>query len=267
MSARTDSVVKSVAALICVVLITPIAIVAVLSFSGDRFLSFPPSSLSLQWYAKFFNDQGWRSAILASLSVAGLTCAISTLVGFLGAYGFVRGRVPLRQAVLSFVLMPLIVPHIITAIALYFVSAPLGLVGSRIWIAIGHSVVAVPIVVLILMSALQNVEGNLERAALSLGASRATVMTRIVLPLILPGLLSSALFSFLASFDELIIALFLAGVSSETLPVRIWNSLRLEVEPTIAAVSAFLIAVTVAILLIDVLLRRGLARRQAASRS
>lgn len=132
--------------------------------------------------------------------------------------------------------------------------------------AVGHSIVAIPIVVLILMSALQNVEPNLERAALSLGASRATVIRRIVFPLILPGLLSSALFSFLASFDELVIALFLSGVASETLPVRIWNSLRMDVEPTIAAVSAFLIAVTAAILLIDATLRKIFGRVAPAER-
>jgi putative spermidine/putrescine transport system permease protein len=256
---RTDTVIRGIAAVISTFLITPIIIVVILSFSGDRFLTFPPTSLSLQWYAKFFGDPGWRNALYASLSVGLMTCLISTVIGFLGAYAFVRGRVPIRQVTLSFVLMPLIVPHIITAVALYFVSAPLGLVGSRMWMAIGHSVVAVPIVVLIIMSALQNVEANLERAALSLGASRAVVMRRIVLPLIAPGLMSAALFSFLASFDELIIALFLAGVASETLPVRIWNSLRLEVEPTIAAVSAFLIAVTVAVLLIDALVRKALS--------
>ena len=117
-------------------------------------------------------------------------------------------------------------------------------------------VFALPIVLLILLSALQNVDINLERAALSLGSSRFGVFTKVVVPLALPGIISAALFAFLASFDELVISLFLAGVKSETLPVRIWNSLHLQVEPVIAAVSAFLIGVTGFILLLDTLLRQ-----------
>jgi putative spermidine/putrescine transport system permease protein len=115
--------------------------------------------------------------------------------------------------------------------------------------------VTLPIVVLILLSSLQGVDINLERAGLSLGGSRVYVFRRVVIPLAFPGIMSSALFAFLASFDELIISLFLAGVRAQTLPVRIWNSLHLELEPVIAAVSAFLIAVTGVVLLFDMLLR------------
>ena len=123
------------------------------------------------------------------------------------------------------------------------------------WIGLCHATIALPIVLLILLSSLQGVDVNLERAALSLGSSRFRVFTKVVVPLALPGIVSAALFAFLASFDELIISLFLAGVRSETLPVRIWNSLHLQVEPVIAAVSAFLIAVTGVILLLDAALR------------
>ena len=119
-----------------------------------------------------------------------------------------------------------------------------------------------PIVLLILLAALHAVDPNLERAALGLGGSRLRVFCRIVLPLTLPGILSAALFAFLASFDELLISLFLAGVRAQTLPVRIWNSLNLQVEPTIAAVSAFLIGVTVLILAADGILRHRRGRRR-----
>jgi putative spermidine/putrescine transport system permease protein len=164
----------------------------------------------------------------------------------------VRGK----KLLLSFMLLPLIVPHVITAIAMYFMSGPFRLVGNVFWIGICHACIALPIVLLILLSALQNVDINLERAALSLGSSRFGVFAKVVVPLALPGIISAALFAFLASFDELVISLFLAGVKSETLPVRIWNSLHLQVEPVIAAVSAFLIGVTGFILLLDTLLRQ-----------
>ncbi|MCB2055396.1 MAG: ABC transporter permease [Geminicoccaceae bacterium] len=259
-----DRWIRFVVALISVILIAPVLVVLILSFSGDPYLRFPPNSVSLRWYETFLGNPEWRRSLIASLSIGLMTSLISTVIGFLAAYALVRGRMAGKRIMLSFVLLPLIVPHVITAIALYFVSAPLGLVGSRFWIAVSHSVVAAPIVVLILMSTLQGVDPNLERAAFGLGASRVIVFRRIVLPLIVPGILSAALFSFLASFDELIIALFLSGVSSETLPVRIWNSLRMDVEPTIAAVSAFLIGVTVFVLLIDAAARRMLSVGRAA---
>lgn len=251
---------RLVVGVLCVVLIAPIVIVVVLSFSGDSYLRFPPHSLSLQWYARFFGSAGWRQSVEASLVIGVVACVLSSFVGFLGAYAFVRGRIRWRKILLSVVLMPMIVPPIITSIALYYVSAPLGLVGNRLWIGVCHSVIALPIVVLLLISSLQAVDPDLERAATGLGASPVTVFRRIVIPLALPGVLSAALFAFLASFDELIIALFLSGVTSETLPVHIWNSLRLQVEPTIAAVSSFFIGLTIVVLLVDWATRRAMAQ-------
>ena len=145
---------------------------------------------------------------------------------------------------------------------MYYLAGKLGLIGSYLWLGLCHAVIAMPIVLLILLSALHAVDPNLERAALGLGASRPRVFCRVVLPLVLPGLLSAALFAFLASFDELLISLFLAGVHTQTLPVRIWNSLNLQVEPTIAAVSAFLIGVTTLILIAEAALRNQQERRR-----
>jgi len=252
---------NAVVALLCAMLVAPIVIVVILSFSGEGYLRFPPRSASLQWFARFFGDIRWQRSLLTSAGIAFATCVIATSLGFLAAYAFVRGRLPRKKLLLSLALLPLIVPSVITAIALYFLSAQLDLVGNVLWIAVCHSVVALPIVLIILISALQTVDLNLERAALGLGAGPAMMFRRIVLPLAAPGILSAALFSFLASFDELVIALFLAGVKAQTLPVRIWNSLQLEVEPTIAAVSSFLIGVTLLVLLVDWSVRR--ARRGA----
>ncbi len=145
-------------------------------------------------------------------------------------------------------------------------AGPLGLVGNVLWVGVCHATIALPIVLLILLASLQGVDINLERAAYGLGASRWRVFTRVVIPLAFPGILSAALFAFLASFDELVISLFLTGVRSETLPVRIWNSLHLQVEPVIAAVSAFLIGVTGAVLLVDAAVRRARSARSSPTR-
>jgi ABC-type spermidine/putrescine transport system permease subunit II len=249
-------------AAMCVWLLTPIVIVIILAFSGDGYLHFPPSSLSLQWFARFFGNLQWQRALLSSLIIGAIACVVSTTMGFFAAYAFLRAEFRGKKLLLSLMLMPIIVPSIITAIAMYYLAGKLGLIGNFLWLGLCHAVIAMPIVLLILLSALHAVDPNLERAALGLGSSRTRVFLRIVLPIVLPGVLSAALFAFLASFDELLISLFLAGVHAQTLPVRIWNSLNLQVEPTIAAVSAFLIAVTSVILVIDGLLRyrRGLRR-------
>ncbi|MBL8289364.1 MAG: ABC transporter permease [Rubrivivax sp.] len=263
MAARTDHQPLLVRALPVYVtaagllLMAPIVIVIVLAFGDQGVVKFPPEAYGLRWFKAFFGDSRWQKALMSSLLVATLSCAMATALGFMAAYAMVRGRFGMKKLILSFVLMPMIVPHVITAIAMYFVSAPLNMVGNPVWIALCHSVLSLPIVLLILLSALQGVDANLERAALSLGSSRLRVFTRVVIPLAWPGIVSAALFAFLASFDELVISLFLAGVRAETLPVRIWNSLHLQVEPIIAAVSAFLIGVTALTLLLDAGIRRS----------
>ncbi len=246
---------------LCAGMLAPIVIVVISSFSGDGYLKFPPETLSLRWYTRFLGDPRWINALWNSLLIALMTCVFATALGFLAAYAMVRGQFAFRRIIVALLLMPLIVPHVVTAIALYFLSARLGLVGVRPWIAVAHSVVALPVVLVILRSTLATVDPNLERAAMICGCTRAGVFRRVVLPLALPGVISAMLFSFLTSFDELVITLFLAGIRAETLPVRIWNSLLLEVEPTIAAVSSLLIAVTCVALLLEWLVRQARATR------
>jgi ABC-type spermidine/putrescine transport system permease subunit II len=246
---------SSYVGLLCLVLMAPIAIVVILAFSGGSYLAFPPQTYSIQWFVRFLGDPNWRASLWVSTIVALIAGTLATTIGFFAAYAFVRGDFPGKKLLLSAMLLPIIVPTVITAIAMYFLAARLHLVGNLLWIGICHAVIALPVVLLILLSALQGVDANLERAALSLGASRTRLFLTVVSPLAAPGLISAALFAFLTSFDELIISLFLAGVRAQTLPVRIWNSLQMEIEPTIAAVSAFLIGVTGLILLLDGVLR------------
>lgn len=241
---------------LCVLLMAPILIVVVVSFGKSSFMIFPPSSFSLRWYDDFFSSSDWMDSLGMSLVIGLISSVISTTLGFLGAYSLVRGKYRNKKLLVSFCLLPIIVPSIITAVAFYFISAPLGLVGARPWIAICHSTLSVPIVLLILLGSLQNVDESIERAACGLGASKLYTFTRVVIPMVAPGILSAAFFSFLASFDELIIALFLSGISNQTLPVRIWNSLLMDMQPVIAAISAFLILVTIVLLLLQLAARR-----------
>jgi putative spermidine/putrescine transport system permease protein len=256
MERTTERLLPIFVSIVCLTLIVPIIIVIVLAFSGQGFLKFPPDSLSLRWFLAFFGDARWRASLWSSVVIAAIACAIATLSGFFAAYALVRYDFCGKKSILSLMLLPIIVPTVITAIAMYFLSARLGLVGNVLWVGSCHAALALPVVLLILLSTLQGVDVNMERAALSLGVSRSGMMWRIVVPMAAPGIVSSALFAFLASFDELIVSLFLTNAATQTLPVRIWNSLHLEIEPTIAAVSAFLIAITGTVLLLNTALRR-----------
>jgi putative spermidine/putrescine transport system permease protein len=247
--------VAALAGAVLLFLIAPVAIILIVSFSGADYLRFPPPHLSLRWYRRFFGIAGWRQALGVSAQVAFLTMVLATVLGFLASLALVRGRFRGKGAIYAFLLSPTIVPTIITAIGLYFFFVRLKATGSILAMALGHTVLALPIVVIIIAATLQGLDIRFEQAALSLGASRLTALRRVTLPLILPGVLTAALFAFLTSFDELLIPLFLSGVEVQTLTVRVWNSLILEVDPTIAAVSSFLIGVTAAVLGASALLR------------
>lgn len=264
MARRFSPTLSAYAAFACAGLLAPIVIVVILSFGGEGYLHFPPTSYSLKWFNTFFGDTRWRQSLASSTVIALIACVIATAIGFLAAYALVRSEMRAKKFILSLMLMPIIVPTVITAIAMYFLTAKIGLVGNMLWIGFCHAIIALPVVLLILLAALQGVDVNLERAALSLGASRARVFFKVVVPIAFPGVMSAALFAFLASFDELVISLFLAGARAQTLPVRIWNSLHLEIEPVVAAAATFLIGVTGIVLLVDGGIRRlrgGLTRK------
>lgn len=249
-------IVNIISAILCLLLIAPILIVVVMSFGESSYMIFPPSSLSTKWYGEFFASPEWMESLASSLGIAVLSSLLATTLGFLGAYSLVRGKYGNKKLIISFCLLPLIVPTIITAVALYFASVPLDIVGSKVWIAVCHAALAIPVVLLILISSLQGIDISIERAAEGLGASKLHTFTRVVIPMAAPGIISAAFFSFLTSFDELIISLFLSGLESQTLPVRIWNSLLMNMEPVIAAISSFLILITIGLLLLELTVRK-----------
>jgi ABC-type spermidine/putrescine transport system permease subunit II len=237
------------------VLACPILIVLLLSFGDQGSLRFPPDSYSLRWFRALFTDSRWMASFFQSLKIATIASVVSTVAGFLFAYGLrVRNFVG-RKQVFWLLLTPIMMPSVILAVALYYVSSDAGLIGNTYWLAICHSVVTLPISTMIILSSLKTIDQSIERAAVVLGASLWFRLTRVIIPLTLPGIVSSLIFSFLSSFDELIISLFLSDPRSQTLPVRIWNSLIFEVEPVITAVSAALIVLTALALGLETLAR------------
>ncbi|WP_043240125.1 ABC transporter permease subunit [Bosea sp. LC85] len=236
------------AGLVAAFLIAPIIIVFPMSLGSSPFLSFPPESYSLTWYANFFSTSKWVAALTRSLQIAGVVVVSSVVLGTLAALGVSRMRPRWRAAVETIFILPMIVPVIILAVGLYYLLAPTGLVGSIWGVALGHVVLATPYVFITVRAALKSFDGNLELAALGLGASWPTMFRRVMLPGIAPGIAAGAIFAFITSFDDVVIALFLTNIRSRTLPKLMYEGVAHEIDPTIIAASCLIILVTILVL-------------------
>jgi len=242
----------------------PILLIVVLSFSSANYLTFPPPAFGVRWYRGYFGSAEWLGATWLSLWVAACVVVLATGLGTLAALGLARLPPILRTVAAALILSPLIVPVIVVAIGVYYAFSRYGLVGTPAGLVLAHTCLAVPFVVTSVGASLAGFDRRLEQAALSLGATPWGTFRQVTLPLIRPGVLVGALFAFITSFDELIVALFLSGSGAVTLPRRMWDDLRFEIDPTIAAVSTLTIVLTAALLGV-VHLARQRDRRMAVS--
>ena len=246
----------AVTALVAVFLLLPIVFIVALSFGSSQWLLFPPPSWTLQWYEEFLADPSWLEAAWVSFRVAMVVTILSVLIGTLASFGLVRGRFRGREALKAFFLTPMILPVVVLAVALYAFYLRVGLEGTFIGFVLAHLVVALPFSILSVGTALEGFDKSIEDAAVLCGASPLEAVFRVTLPAIAGGLFSAAIFSFLASWDEVVLAIFMASPSLQTLPVKIWGTLRQDLTPVVAAVSTLLIAVTLVLMLLVSLARR-----------
>jgi len=242
---------------VVIFLILPSLLVVPLSFSADRYLAFPPSAWSTRWYEAYFGAIEWQDATRISFVAATLTMLLSTTLGTLAAYGMHTARGRLAQIAYVTFLMPLIIPGILIAIGIFLFYAQIGFNNTLTGIVLAHSVMAIPLVVITVSSSLKSYDMNQEMVARSLGASRPWAFLTITLPQIKISVVSGALLAFIASLDEVIISLFIAGGESATLTRRMFNALRDEIDPTIAAISTLLILMSVVLLGLSQFLQRG----------
>jgi len=246
--------------LVFFLLVAPLFIVIPISFSSDQYLKFPPSGFSLQWYESYFGSRQWMEATLVSLQVAISTAILATILGTMLATALVRGKFPGKNIIYTLTISPMIVPLIITAIGVYFFYAKLKLVGSIPGLIAAHTILAIPYVLVLVTATLKGFDETLEKAALNLGANPLKAFLQVTLPIIRPGVISGGLFAFITSFDELIVVIFVAGTHAVTLPKRMWDSIREEIEPTIAAVATLLIVLSIILMVSIELLRRRQAK-------
>jgi len=245
-------------AIILFLLIVPSLIVIPMSFSDSQYLEFPPKNLSLRWYENYFfswkvengfND--WMAATRTSLLVAVLTIFVATPIGTLAAYGLTNSSARVRAILFPIMISPMMVPIILVAIGLFYFYVQFKMVNSITGLVLGHSLVAMPLVLIIVLSALKNYDMNQEKVARSLGASRSRAFLEITLPQIKFSLISAALISFLTSFDEIIISLFVSGGDNSTITRSMFLALRDQIDPTIAAISTILIIISSGLLIVS----------------
>ena len=239
-------------------LLAPLLIIVVTSFNGTAYMRFPPEQLSWRWYRNFFASPHWYEPALLSVRVALVTMVVATGLGTLAAIGIVRGRFPGRQSLELFLVSPMVVPVIVLAVGLYFLFSGLQLVGRPIGLYLGHTVIATPLVIVVVAAALRTCDPSLELAARSLGASYWRTLWHVTVPSIRPAILAGSAFAFLISFDEVVIAIFLGGPGATTLPKRMWDSIRFEIDPTLTAISSLQTAVAILILVGVEIFRRSL---------
>jgi ABC-type spermidine/putrescine transport system permease subunit II len=222
----------------------PIVVVVPMSFSSASSLEFPPPGLSLRWYQSFFGDPRWLRAAAISGLVALASSIAALVLGSVAAYGLVRGSFRGRALLEGNFVAPLILPPVITAVALYIFFAKIGLLGTIPGLIVAHTVLTVPYVVLLMSVAIRQFDARIEQVAYSLGASWFRMFRSVLLPNLLPSVLAAWIFAFIISFDEVIVTIFLAG-AYDTIPKRMFNELILQVNPTITAIATLLIALSV----------------------
>jgi ABC-type spermidine/putrescine transport system permease subunit I len=251
---------RVVVILLLVFLSAPAFLMIPLSFDSASGLAWPPRGFSLQWYRQIADSPLWMQAITRSMLVGIGTGFLSMLIGTPAAFLLVRGGMKGKAAMLAFILAPIVVPRMIIAVGVFYFFAKIGLIGSSFGLVLGHTVVAVPYVVITMMAVLRNYDTRLDLAAHSMGARPWATLRRVTFPILSAGLMSSFLFAFATSFDELTIALFSSGGLSTTLPKQFWDEITMQISPVIAAVSTCLfVFIAVLIWVADRLRRRSLA--------
>ena len=250
-------------ALIFAFLVAPILVIVPLSFNAEPYftftegmLRFDPEAYSLRWYREIVENDAWTRALGNSLLIGVAATVLATALGTLAALGLASRAMPARRAAMGLLISPMVTPLIISAAGMFFFYSSLGLSQTHLGLILAHAALGTPFVVITVTATLSAFDTNLTRAAASLGAGPLRTFRRVQLPLIAPGVLSGALFAFAASFDEVVVVLFMAGENQRTIPRQMWAGIREQISPAILAVATFLIVFAVVLLFTVEWLRR-----------
>jgi ABC-type spermidine/putrescine transport system permease subunit II len=234
--------------LVLLFLVAPVLAVIPMSFSPSSVLELLPANPGWSQYRRFFDSPDWMRALAISTQVALGTMVLATVVGVLAALGLARLGRRSRSVIEALLILPRIVPTIVFAVAAYSLYLKFGLVGSVAGLVLAHSVLATPFVVVFVGSALRGLDPTLAEASRSLGASPFSTFFRVVFPQIRLAVAGSALFAFNVSFDEVVVTLFISGLRTKTLPVKVWDAIQYEITPILPAISTLVVLTTLLLL-------------------
>jgi putative spermidine/putrescine transport system permease protein len=224
-------------------LIAPLLVVIPMSFSTSVSLQFPPPGYWLGYYKSYFNDWGWLTPTINSFLIGSASAFLTMVLTIPTAFAYVRHRFRGRALVNQLVMLPLMVPHVVAALGYYGFLSRFHLNGTITGVVIAHTCLSAPVAFLVLCATLKGFDRNLERAAMSAGAGPLRTFFWVTLPVLRPGLLVALLLSFLQSFNEAVVAIFIAGRDASTLPKKMYENIRIDSDPVIAAVSTILTGV------------------------
>ena len=256
-------------------LIAPLFVIFPLSFNAEEFLVFSdgmkrldPDAFSLRWYKDMIygTKNPWGLATKNSFIIAIFATIGSVILGTVAALGLSSRHMPYKGLIMAVLISPMIVPLIISGVAIFFFMAKAGLAATHTGIVLAHIILGTPFVVITVTATLSGFDHSVTRAAASLGSNPVNTFMKITLPLILPGVISGGLFAFVTSFDEVVVVLFLAGLENTTIPIQMWTGLREQLSPTILAVATCLILLSTLILISAELLRRRSERLRGINR-
>ena len=256
MTAMTRHVPLLLASVVALFLVAPLAIIVPMSFSKAVSFEFPPPGYWTGYYAQYFASHSWLEATANSFVIAFGSMVFTLLVAMPAAFGFVRYRFQGKSTLNLVMMVPIIVPAVVSALGYYGFLSLMRLVGTHAGMIIAHSVLSIPVAFLVIAAALKGFDRNLERAAMSAGAGPLRTFFWVTLPVLRPGILVGALFAFLHSFNEAVVAIFIAGRAASTLPKKMFESIRLESDPVIAVVSTLLTGSVLLGVLVSLLFRQ-----------
>jgi putative spermidine/putrescine transport system permease protein len=248
-----------VAFLVYAFILVPTLIVIPISFGGSGEMTFPPRVWSIELYHQLFTSSNWVAPILQSVKVAIFTMIASVLIGVPASYGLVRFEFPGKRFVMLLLMSPILVPVIVMSLGLYLYLSRLQMVGTTIGLVVSHVAYVTPFMMMTVMAGVKKLDPALEFATTIMGAKRRTVFMKVVLPQLKPSIFAGALFAFLVSFDEVVIAWFLTSPTTTTLPVRMYSSIQWDISPVIAAVSALLTGLSLVFCILSAMLQPSAA--------
>lgn len=251
--------------LVLIYLIVPVIIIVPMSFSNARFLTFPPPGYSLRWYESYLGSAAWMNATRISLIVSFISAAIATVLGTAAAYGLHNSTAGAVRALQAVLLLPLVTPIVIVAVGVFFVYAQAGLLATLPGLVLADVMLGMPYVITAVLVGLRKFDPTQEMVSRSLGMNRIRTFFAVTLPQIRPSVISGALFAFICALDETVVALFISGGENQTLTKRMFTALRDEIDPTIAAISSLLTAVSFLLVILIALNAREGGRNGGAS--